>query len=108
MNNYNTLTQEIIDEIRSVSEHVLVGDSISLDYERDEMPIYGTHKPDLVVQAHSTKEVSDVMKICYEHTIPVTARGAGTGLAGGAVPILGDLNVIVPALTQKFLSRKTD
>ncbi len=29
------------------------------------------------------------MKICYENTIPVTPRGAGTGLAGGAVPLLG-------------------
>ena len=89
MDKYNTLTQEIIDEIKAVSNHVFLGDAISPDYERDEMPIYGTHKPDLVVQARSTKEVSDVMKICYEHTIPVTARGAGTGLAGGCVPMLG-------------------
>ena len=45
--------------------------------------------PDLVVQPRSTEEVAAVMKICYENTIPVTPRGAGTGLAGGAVPLLG-------------------
>lgn len=49
----------------------------------------GTHMPDLVVQPTSTEEVAAVMKICYENTIPVTPRGAGTGLAGGAVPLLG-------------------
>ena len=89
MESYNTLNQEIIDELRAVSDHVLVGSAINPDYAKDEMPIYGTHMPDLVVQAHSTKEVSDVMKVCYKHSIPVTARGAGTGLAGGAVPIFG-------------------
>ena len=29
------------------------------------------------------------MKICYDNNIPVTPRGAGTGLAGGAVPVFG-------------------
>ena len=53
------------------------------------MPIYGTRMPDLAVQPVSTEEVSAVMKICYENNIPVTPRGAGTGLVGGAVPLYG-------------------
>ena len=89
MEKYNQLTPEIIAQIQAVSEHVLVGDDINVDFARDEMPIYGTHMPDLVVQPTSTEEVAAVMKICYENTIPVTPRGAGTGLAGGAVPLLG-------------------
>ena len=89
MEKYNQLTSEIIAQIQAVSEHVLVGDDINVDFARDEMPIYGTHMPDLVVQPTSTEEVAAVMKICYENTIPVTPRGAGTGLAGGAVPLLG-------------------
>lgn len=83
MEKYNQLTPEIIAQIQAVSEHVLVGDDINVDFARDEMPIYGTHMPDLVVQPTSTEEVAAVMKICYESTIPVTPRGAGTGLAGG-------------------------
>lgn len=89
MEAYNKLTPEIIAQIQSVSDHVLTGDDINPDYEKDEMPIYGTHMPDLVVQPRSTEETAAVMKICYENTIPVTPRGAGTGLAGGAVPLFG-------------------
>ena len=50
MEKYNQLTPEIIAQIQAVSEHVLVGDDINVDFARDEMPIYGTHMPDLVVQ----------------------------------------------------------
>ena len=89
MDQYNTLTPEIISKLKAVSDHILTGDDINPDFSRDEMPIYGTHMPDLVVQPRSTEEVAAVMKICYENTIPVTPRGAGTGLAGGAVPLLG-------------------
>ncbi len=86
---YNQLTPEIVKQIRAVSEHVLEGEAISPDYARDEMPIYGTRMPDLAVQPRSTQEVAAIMKICHENTIPVTPRGAGTGLVGGAVPLFG-------------------
>lgn len=86
---YNTLTPEIVEKIKNVSDHVFLGEDINPDYARDEMPIYGTRLPDLVVQPRSTEETAAVMKICYENYIPVTPRGAGTGLAGGAVPVCG-------------------
>lgn len=86
---YKQLTPEIIEKIRKASDHVYTGEDISPDYAKDEMPIYGTRMPDLVVQPRSTEEVAAVMKICYENDIPVTPRGAGTGLAGGAVPLFG-------------------
>lgn len=40
MEKYNQLTPEIIAQIQAVSEHVLVGDDINVDFARDEMPIY--------------------------------------------------------------------
>ena len=83
---YNQLTAEIIEQIKAVSDHVFVGEEINPDYAKDEMPIYGTKMPELAVQPRSTEEVAAVMKICYDNNIPVTPRGAGTGLAGGAVP----------------------
>lgn len=45
-------------------------------------------RPDVLVEVLSTEEVSKVMRYAYEHCIPVTPRGAGTGLSGGAVPDL--------------------
>ncbi len=86
---YNQLTPEIVDAIKKVCVKVFEGADINPDYAKDEMPIYGTRMPDLAVQPTSTQEVADVVKICYENNIPVTPRGAGTGLVGGAVPICG-------------------
>ncbi len=42
--------------------------------------------PALVTLPRSTAEVQAVVRICHEHGIPFVARGAGTGLSGGAVP----------------------
>jgi glycolate oxidase len=45
--------------------------------------------PDIVIRPRTTPEISAIMKLCNEHRIPVTPRGAGTGLSGGALPHLG-------------------
>ncbi|MGM9538490.1 MAG: FAD-binding oxidoreductase [Candidatus Onthomonas sp.] len=90
MNPYQTLTDEIIARLQAAAPgHVYLGEDINADYARDEMPIYGTRMPDCAVQPRSTQEVSAIMKVCYEHGIPVTPRGMGTGLVGGAVPLFG-------------------
>ncbi|MCI7271481.1 MAG: FAD-binding oxidoreductase, partial [Anaerobutyricum hallii] len=97
---YNQLTPEIIEEIKKVSNNVFMGEEINPDYAKDEMPIYGTHMPDLAVQPRSTEEVAAVMKICYENNIPVTPRGAGTGLAGGAVPLYGGVLIDISKMNK--------
>jgi glycolate dehydrogenase FAD-linked subunit len=48
---------------------------------------------DAVVLPSSAEEVAAVMRWCYEHDVPLTARGGGTGLAGGAIPISGGVLV---------------
>ena len=100
---YNQLTPEIIDQIKAVSDHVTIGADINEDYAKDEMPIYGTHMPDLAVTPRSTQEVADVVKICYDNNIPVTPRGAGTGLAGGCVPLCGGVLIDLSRM-NKILS----
>ena len=45
--------------------------------------------PGIVLLPRTTLEISEILKICYAHEIPVTPRGAGTGLSGGALPHLG-------------------
>src|ERR1700704_7112800 len=44
---------------------------------------------DAVVMPSTVDEVAAVMRWCYEHDVPLTARGGGTGLAGGAIPVEG-------------------
>ncbi|MEP7236812.1 MAG: FAD-linked oxidase C-terminal domain-containing protein [Ferruginibacter sp.] len=45
--------------------------------------------PDIVIKPRSAQEISQIMVLCNQHKIPVTPRGAGTGLSGGALPHLG-------------------
>ncbi|MBT2559496.1 FAD-binding protein [Hymenobacter sp. ISL-91] len=45
------------------------------------------YAPDVVVKPANATEVSQIVRLCHEHHIPVTARGAGTGLSGGALPL---------------------
>lgn len=46
-------------------------------------------RPDIVVKPRTAEEVSQVLSYCNNNLIPVTPRGAGTGLAGAALPHLG-------------------
>lgn len=104
MGNYNAVTPEIIAELeKAASGHVVTGADVNPDYSRDEMPIYGTRMPEVSIDAQSTEEISAIMKVCYEHNIPVTTRGAGTGLAGGCTPICGGV-VICTTKMNKILS----
>ncbi|WP_426490565.1 FAD-binding oxidoreductase [Hymenobacter sp. 102] len=43
--------------------------------------------PEVVVRPGNAEEISRIVRLCHEHRIPVTARGAGTGLSGGALPV---------------------
>ena len=52
---YNQLTPEIIEQIKGVCQNVFLGEDINPDYAKDEMPIYGTHMPDMAVQPRSTE-----------------------------------------------------
>ena len=45
--------------------------------------------PDAVIRVNKAEQVGDVMRIANEHAIPVTTRGAGSSLTGGATPIAG-------------------
>jgi len=49
------------------------------------------HRPDMAIWPMSAQQISEILKIANSERIPVIPRGAGTGLAGGAVPIKGGL-----------------
>lgn len=102
--NHQSLTPELIQQLSAIAPgRVFVGSDINDDYSHDEMPIYGKAIPDAVVEAASTEEISAVMKLCNEHRIPVTPRGAGTGLVGGAVPVFGGV-IIATTRMNKILA----
>ena len=94
MDPYGKLTPEIIKELESVlgKRGIITRDMDSLEnYSWDQAGRIWGHMPEAVVLPENTGQVSSVMKIASLHRIPVTPRGAGSGLNGGAVPLAGGI-----------------
>ena len=72
------------------SPNVVVVREMIEPYTHDETPEL-TGWPDVVVKAASAEEVSAILKLANELRIPVTPRGGGQGLSGGAVPVCGGI-----------------
>lgn len=72
-------------------DHVWTGSAIHSDFTHDEMTEYGCYAPDAVAEVMDTEQVSRIMAYASERHIPVTPRGAGTGLCGSAVAIYGGI-----------------
>ena len=82
-----SLEKKIIDIVGK--DFVFIDKQDMVVYESD-----GTHDkgmPDFVVLPGTTEEVSKLVILANEFEIPIIARGSGTGLSGGAVPIHGGL-----------------
>lgn len=84
------MTQETISKLRQISGlAVLTGEQIGADFCHDELPGSESYAPEAVCEASSTQQVSELLRICSCDGVPVTVRGAGTGRAGGSVPVKG-------------------
>jgi glycolate oxidase len=66
-------------------DSILLTDEAVRPYECDGLPVY-TERPGAVVLPNTLAEVRNILKYCHTQKIPVVARGAGTGLSGGALP----------------------
>ena len=79
-----------LDRFKTIAgeQFVLVDDESLQNYGHDETEDL-LFLPDVVIRPRTAEEISAIMKICNQHGIPVTPRGAGTGLSGGALPQLG-------------------
>jgi glycolate oxidase len=75
------------------SECVLSGDAIDDDYTHDEALTASPQRPAAVVLVESADEVAAVLRVANEQGLPVTARGAGTGMSGACRPIDGGIVV---------------
>ncbi|MBO4648222.1 MAG: FAD-binding oxidoreductase [Lentisphaeria bacterium] len=89
---YHTFTDDDLRALQAIcgEDRVIPRSRIGEDYSHDELS--GIRKfPDALVQATSAQEVSQVLKYASEHNLPVTPRGAGTGLVGGSVALHGGI-----------------
>ncbi len=83
----------LIDELRKIlpASDVLVGDAISEDYTHDEALGLEPVAPADVARPETTEQVSQLLALADRERVPVTTRGAGTGLSGAAIPSEGGL-----------------
>lgn len=56
--------------------------------------------PEVVARPGTTEEISLLLKVCNQSNVPVTPRGAGTGLSGGALPVFGGLVIAMDRLNK--------
>lgn len=82
----------------------------SILYEKEDLLAYDCdgftihkHLPKAVVFPKNTEEVASIVKYCHENDLPFLARGAGTGLSGGAIPLNGEV-IISMVRMKKLLS----
>ncbi len=89
---YNNVTAADIAALQAICgpDDVIWGDAINPDYAHDELGGI-SRMPEVLVRVRSTEEVSAIMKLAWQRTIPVTVRGSGTGLVGAAVPLHGGI-----------------
>lgn len=81
---------EVYQEFKSIlGEEFVLTDAESLEKHGHDETEHLLFLPQVVLRPRTTDEISRIMRICNEHLIPVTPRGAGTGLSGGALPHLG-------------------
>ncbi len=82
------LQSSVADQLAAIvgRENAIVDEIRREDYGHDKTEDY-FFLPDIVLKPRTPEEISEILKICNTHRIPVTPRGAGTGLSGGALPI---------------------
>lgn len=82
-----TANQTVFDELITIvgKENAFLKDEDKYKYSHDETEDY-SFMPDVVLKPNTPEQISEILKKCNEHLIPVTPRGGGTGLSGGALP----------------------
>ena len=89
---YRRVDREIIDALRAIvcERNVLVDADALERYTHDEVAGLRAD-PEVVVRVDSADQVARIMRLAQQARVPVTPRGAGTGLSGGAVPVSGGI-----------------
>ena len=84
------ITNEHLEIFKKIcgSDHVITAGEELIRYGHDETE-HLHFLPEVVAKVRSAQEISEILKVCNTYRIPVTPRGAGTGLSGGALPDKG-------------------
>jgi len=96
--------KQIIAELKNSCKDFTTSEADKLLYAFDATKTPVT--PDFIAFPSTTQEVSALLKVCAKYKIPVTPRGAGTGFAGGSVPINGGLVIVLTKMNRLLAINK--
>ena len=90
---YGRVTKQIIKELMTIvgRDNISTKEHEIEEYSYDEMPLAKPYAPRIIVKPTDTQSVAKLLAFASRKRIPVTPRGAGTGLSGGCVPIYGGI-----------------
>lgn len=96
MSEYRKVTTSIFEKIKRIMKNeylIIYNDEENLkSYSNDESGgEYYAHMPDIVIKPENKEQISDIVKLANDENIPITPRGAGSGLAGANIPIYGGI-----------------
>lgn len=89
---YGKVIEGIIQQLKDIvgDDDIFLSKDVIENYAQDESSVE-PHYPEVVVKAETSEEVSLILRLANQERIPVTPRGGGTGLCGGAVPVFGGI-----------------
>jgi len=101
---YNPVTDDIVARLRKIvgDKYVIYEDADALEpFSHDEVPDKRyRHAAEAVVRPISADEIRQIMKLANRLNVPITPRGAGSGLSGGAVPACGGIVLSVDRMNR--------
>ncbi|MGI4020587.1 MAG: FAD-binding oxidoreductase [Janthinobacterium lividum] len=89
---FNMINEAILNQIKKIAgaDAVFTDQNELENYSHDETEDLHFY-PEVLVKPQTSAQISELMKLANQHQIPVTPRGGGTGLSGGALPVNGGL-----------------
>ena len=100
---YNKIDDEIIKRLKDIvgKQYVFTDPEKMEPYSHDEVAEEEyAHMPEVVVKPKTAEEIANIVRLANERLIPITPRGAGSGLSGGAVPLFGGILISVERMNQ--------
>lgn len=93
--------KSIVEGLKAIvpGEGVIASETELRAYECDGLSAY-RQTPLAVVLPETTQQVSDILKFCNEHFVKIVARGAGTSLAGGALPLADSIVIGISRMSR--------
>ncbi len=100
MRSFPPVTQDHLHALRELlGERCIVDEATLAIHGRDETEDLA-YRPEVVVFPEATQEVAAILKLAHTYGLPVTPRGAGTGLSGGALPVFGGIVLSVQRMNR--------